>query len=316
MTRASRSCTTVEPTRVKGRVFDVKRFAVHDGPGIRTVVFLKGCPLRCIWCHNPEGESPEPELVCHPQRCIGCGACVQACPHAAHELGEAGEHVYHRDRCVQCGTCVRVCYANALELLGRQVTVDEVMSEVRKDATFYEQSGGGVTLSGGEPLLQHEFARALLKQCRREGFHTALDTCGHASWAALRAVLPHLDLVLYDLKHTDDSLHRLYTGAPTDRILRNLHRLAERKVPVEVRIPILPTINDSPAVAEAFAALLAPLGNITSVRLLAYHRLAGSKYARLGRANTLPEVPATARDQLARVAEPIARLGLRVVIPS
>ena len=298
-----------------GRIFDIKRFAVHDGPGIRTTIFLKGCPLRCVWCHNPEGISPEPELVHYARQCLGCGACVQACPNAAHEMVEAREHVYHRDRCTRCGACVRACLADALALLGREVTVAEVMAEVRKDASFYAHSGGGVTLSGGEPLLQSRFSRELLRECKREGFHTALDTCGHFGWAALRAALPHLDLVLYDLKHTRADLHRRYTGAPNQRILRNLHRLAELAVPVEIRIPLIPTVNDSVEVADAVAALLAPLGNIIGVRLLAYHRLAGSKYARLGRESTLLEVASPTHADLARIAERIGRHGLRVIIP-
>jgi pyruvate formate lyase activating enzyme len=259
--------------------------------------------------------SPQPELVLSCQRCIGCGACVRVCPNAAHEITEEREHLYHRERCTHCGECVRSCYAEALTLFGRETTVSEVMAEVAKDASFYALSGGGVTLSGGEPLLQGRFARALLRACRRRGFHTALDTCGHVPWPALRASLPCVDLVLYDLKHADPDLHRRYTGASNERILRNLHRLAERAVPVEIRIPLLPSINDSPQVIDAVAALLAPLGNITGVRLLAYHRLAGSKYARLGRENTLPEVPSPAADDLARVAARIGRHGLRVFIP-
>ncbi len=301
--------------RTTGRIFDIKRFAVHDGPGIRTTVFLKGCPLRCAWCHNPEGMSPEPELVHYAQRCLGCGACVRTCPHAAHEVVAAHEHVYHRDRCAHCGACVRACLADALALLGREVTVAEVMAEVRKDASFYAHSGGGVTLSGGEPLLQRSFARELLRQCKREGFHTALDTCGHVPWPALRAALPYVDLVLYDLKHVDPDLHRHYTGASNQQILRNLQRLAEHAAAVEIRVPVLPTINDSPEVADAMAALLASLGNITGVRLLAYHRLAGSKYARLGRESTLPEVPSPTHRELARIAERIGRHGLRVSAP-
>jgi pyruvate formate lyase activating enzyme len=299
-----------------GRIFDIKRFAVHDGPGIRTTVFLKGCPLRCVWCHNPEGISPEPELVRYAQRCLGCGACVSACPHTAHEIVEGRAPVYHRDRCTRCGACVRSCLADALALLGREVTAAEVMAEVRKDASFYAHSGGGVTLSGGEPLMQSRFARDLLRECKQEGFHTALDTCGHVGWRALRAVLPYVDLVLYDLKHFDSDAHRHYTGATNQRVLRNLRRLAERAVPVEIRLPLLPTINDSPEAADAVAALLAPLGNITAVRLLAYHRLAGSKYARLGRENTLPNVPAPSGSDLTRVADRIGRHGLRVIVPA
>ncbi len=166
-----------EGNPIRGRVFDIKRFAVHDGPGIRTTVFLKGCSLRCAWCHNPEAIRPQPELAFYAQLCIDCGACIEACPHGAHERTGAGGRVYRRERCDLCGRCAETCYAGALVMHGRGVGVEEVMAEVRRDAAFYASSGGGVTLSGGEPLLQREFATALLRGCKVEGFHTAVDTC-------------------------------------------------------------------------------------------------------------------------------------------
>lgn len=304
-----------ESDDVKGWIFDIKRFAVHDGPGIRTTVFLKGCPLRCIWCHNPESISPKPERVFLPDKCIACGACMEVCPQGAWQVSASGRRVYYPERCDLCGRCVEACYAEALVMYGREVTVEDVMAEVRKDAAFYERSGGGVTLSGGEPLMQADFTAALLRQCKAEGFHTALDTCGHAAWEAVEKALPHVDLVLYDVKYVDPDRHREQTGASNRRILANLRKLSRRGVPVEVRMLIIPTVNDSPDDIEAAADFLAPLENITAVRLLAYHRLAGSKYERLGRENTMPDVGPPGREQLERIAARIASRGLKVIVP-
>lgn len=304
-----------ETNGYQGNIFDIKRFAVHDGPGIRTTVFLKGCSLRCAWCHNPEAIKPQPEVAFYAGRCIDCRACLAACPYGAHEITAAGERFYHRDRCRLCGQCVETCYAEALVMHGRRVTVEEVMAEVRQDASFYQNSGGGVTLSGGEPLLQGRFATALLQQCQAEGFHTAVDTCGQVGWKALERALPYLDLVLYDLKHIDPQWHRQYTGASNQRILENLRRLSRCGLPIEIRMPIIPTINDAQAFVEGAAAFLASLANISAVRLLAYHRLAGAKYRSLGQENTMPDVDPPTPDHMLQIAAWIARYGLEVIVP-
>ena len=299
-----------------GAIFDIKRFAVHDGPGIRTVVFLKGCPLRCVWCHNPEGIQMRAELIWYENKCVACGACFTACPQGAHEMipGDPPQRVYHRERCQQCGRCVETCYAEALTLTGKTMTVGEVMAPIRQDVAFYAQSGGGVTLSGGEPLLQAEFAVALLRQCKQEGFHTALDTCGYAPWSAFESALPYVDMLLYDLKHADPESHRRYTGRSNQRILANLRRLAARGLPIEIRMPIIPGVNDAREAIEPTAQLLAGLENITAVRLLSYHSLAGSKYARLGMANTLPSVEPPSAERLQQIAGWIRERGVRVII--
>ena len=311
-------CRPANVRETTGRIFDLKRFAVHDGPGIRTVVFFKGCPLRCAWCHNPEAFDIQPELMVYAARCIGCGACLTACPHGAHQVivqDGTSRKVHLRERCVGCGRCAETCYAEALVLLGRQFTVKEVVAVIRQDAAFYRQSGGGVTLSGGEPLMQPEFALALLRQCQAEGYHTALDTCGQAPWPVFEALLPHVDLVLYDLKHMDPQTHLRHTGVTNARIIENLRRLGAAGVPVEVRMPIIPTINDAREDVEQAAELLASLRHVRAVRLLPYHRLAGSKYQRLGRENTMPDVPPPTAAGMREIAAWLQARGLAVIMP-
>jgi len=297
---------------IKGLIFDIKKFAVHDGPGIRTTVFLKGCPLSCWWCHNPESISPKPELVLFENKCIGCGECFKACPNNAHEILPDGKRVYHRERCVLCGKCTEVCYAEALVMEGREVTVEEVMEELRKDIPFYENSGGGITLSGGEPMAQHEFALAILKQCKAEGLHTAIDTSGQSAWQNYEKILPFVDLVLYDIKHIDDEKHKLYTGVSNKLILENLKKMGEYGVPIEIRMPIIPGINDAKEYITRAVEFLKGVKNITRIELLPYHKLGGSKYERLGREYKLAELEPPDKETMNQIAEWISSYGLKV----
>ncbi len=264
-----------------GVIFDIRRYSIHDGPGIRTAVFLKGCPLRCWWCHNPESQSPEPEMIVRESRCIRCGACVEACPEDA--ITWDGGPVTNWDRCERCGTCADACFADARERIGREMTVDQVMAEIERDIAFYDESGGGVTLSGGEPLAQPEFTLALLQACKAREIHMALDTCGFASWSVLDQVRPYVDLFLYDLKLMDDARHREVTGASVGPILANLRALSERGHAIRLRVPVIPDVNDDDASIRQIAAFAASLPRLDGIDLLPYHTTAADKYARMNK---------------------------------
>ena len=260
-----------------GYVFDIKKYSIHDGPGIRTTVFLKGCPLVCAWCHNPESQSPEPEILIRGDRCLLCGRCVEACPEQAISLKDSGSWT-DPARCIRCGKCSEACPADAREMVGRKMTVSEFMETVRRDRLFYEESGGGVTFSGGEPLAQGGFLLRLLEECGKEEIHRVVDTSGMADWDLLSAVAERTDLFLYDLKLMDPGAHRLHTGADNEIILENLRGLSERGSQVMVRVPVIPGVNDDDANLEAIAAFLLSLPVVPPVRLLAFHRLTESKH--------------------------------------
>ncbi len=312
----SRAPVTDMADGTQGWVFDFKRFAVHDGPGIRTTVFLKGCPLRCNWCHNPEAISREPQLFFRPERCIECLACVEVCPSGAQSVTADGNRDYARDMCDMSELCVDVCNSGALELAGRPMSVGEVMEVVRQDSEFYRQSHGGVTLSGGEPLLQAPFATALLSACTGEGIHTAVDTCGQLQWSTLERAAPFTSLFLYDVKDMLPERHKASTGVSNERIIDNLRRLSGTGVPIEVRMVIIPGVNDSDRQIEAAGRLFGGLANITGVRLLAYHAMAGSKYAALGMENTLPDVEPPGAVRLTVIGKQLEAHGLTVHLPA
>ena len=266
---------------MKGRVFDIQRFSIHDGPGIRTTVFLKGCPLRCLWCHNPEGLSLAPIISFVPEKCIGCGFCFRTCRQHAHSLQD-GRHLFHRELCRSCGECTKECYTQALELIGKEMTAAEVMAQVLRDLPFYETSGGGMTLSGGEPLHQPDFALELLKAAKTAGLHCCLETSGFAAAEVLRNVCQWVDLFLFDIKETDAQRHREFTGVSNEMIFSNLRALHAAGAGIVLRLPIIPGLNARDDHFAGIAALVHELPKVKGVELMFYHPLGESKVQRFG----------------------------------
>ncbi len=297
----------------QGIIFDLRRYSIHDGPGIRTTVFFKGCPLHCAWCHNPESISFQPELILRSNRCILCDDCLEACRNGA--VTRQGDRiVIDRKKCQASGDCVAACAAEALEIAGREMSVEEVMEAIERDRVFYDQSGGGATFSGGEPLAQRRFLRDLLTECRARGLHAAVDTSGLAPWRELDELRPLVDLFLYDLKMMDSQRHRRFTGVPNERILDNLRRLIELGQAVLVRIPVVPGVNDDEDNLAQTGAFLSSLPVRPPVELLPYHSSAASKYAGLGREAPLAEVRSPEAGSMEAVAAVLRRAGLQVKV--
>jgi len=283
--------------------------ALQDGPGIRTTVFLKGCPLRCAWCHNPEGMSPVREVWAFHSRCCGCEACRRACPHALEVAGK-GALAAQVPHCELCGACVDACPADCRRIVGEQLSVAEVLRQVLRDRIFYEDSGGGVTFSGGEPLMQLEFLKALLVACREQGLHTAVDTCGMAAIADLQSIAPLTDLLLYDLKFLDEEAHQRYTGASNRQILQNLGALGAVHRNIWVRVPLILGTNDHPAELRAIAQFVAGIPGVRQVNLLPYHPTGRQKWHRLGRNGEAIEFRSPSAEALAGAASIFQDAGL------
>jgi len=267
----------------QGLIFDIKRYAIHDGPGIRTTIFFKGCPLKCRWCHNPESIGKEPEIFLRTERCdAGCRACLLVCPEQALSKKE-GVLTLDRSLCRLCGECAETCVFDAISMVGDYRTTEELIREVERDSVFYEESGGGVTLSGGEPLAQFPFVLKFSKELKRRGYHVTIDTCGHVPFAHLDTLKENTDLFLFDLKLMDDDAHGHYTGVSNKRILENLRRLAEDNAPVAVRIPLIAGVNDDTENIDAVVEFIRSLEGIRQVNLLPFHEGGLEKYRRLGR---------------------------------
>lgn len=279
--------TDINIAEQKGTIFEVKHFAVHDGPGIRTTVFLKGCPLRCVWCHNPEGLIAEKQLGYLEHMCRHCGRCVQVCPTGAHTLTQEHGHRFDRSKCMQCGACVKACFSKALTLHGREASVEELVAELLEDQDFYESSNGGVTLSGGECLVQADFCANLLKMLKEQGIHTAVDTCGFIARQNIEKVMPYTDLFLYDMKAFDEEAHRKCTGFSNQIIIENLKWINDCGKDIEIRIPYVPDYNAGEI--EKIAEFLSALPHIVRVKVLPYHNYAGSKYKSLEMKDTSPQ---------------------------
>lgn len=298
---------------VRGTIFDIQRYSIHDGPGIRTTVFFKGCPLRCSWCANPESWHLYPELSFIKGNCTACGICVTACSKHAIALKD-NKSFTDRQLCDNCGDCAEVCPNKARVLIARSVSVAEVVAEIEKDEVFYRNSNGGVTLSGGEPTLQPEFCLSLLKTLYESGFATVLDTCGFVRWEILENILKYVDLVHFDFKHMDDAMHRRYTGVSNKIILNNAKKLSLMGKPVIARIPLIPGVNDSLDNLGKTARFCKQLPSLRRLDLLPYHSLGANKFEQLGSCYSLSDVRASEKTYVEGLAESIRGLGLGIEI--
>ncbi|NTW73209.1 MAG: glycyl-radical enzyme activating protein [Eubacteriaceae bacterium] len=314
--------------QITGRIYDIQRFTVNDGPGIRTEVFLKGCPLSCLWCHSPESQAFHKQLGLFDIRCIGiesCGKCLEVCTAQAFTKGEK---VYSEsmkkeitrvsvdlEKCTKCFKCVDSCPSKALTVIGDDVTVDEIMDTIRKDEAYYKKSGGGVTISGGEALSQIGFTSALLKACKAEGLHTCLDTTGFAKWETIKQAIPYVDLVLLDLKHMDSRKSMDLVGVPNELILENASKMAKEGVKIQIRVPIIPGINDSEENLRATAQFCARIKDaVTVIQILPYHKFGIVKYQRLNKDYQLDDIETPDDQHMAYCKELIESYGLTVKI--
>lgn len=295
----------------EGIVFNIQRFSVHDGPGVRTIVFLKGCPLSCKWCSNPESQSRHPIVMYDPSSCLHCGRCMDACARGA--INPANKYWIDRDKCGNCGKCAAVCPAGALVLKGKTMTVEEVIRELGKDATVFRRSGGGVTLSGGEPLMQSRFSAEILKACHMKGWHTAVETTGFGSESDIYTLFPQVDLVLMDIKSVDNEKHSEFIGASNELILKNAKLIAKTAKTV-VRVPVIPGFNNTDRDIKNICKFAKTLPCVNTVHLLPYHTYGQNKYALLGRQYEIPEIKSPSEDEMKHLKDIAENEGFRCVI--
>lgn len=297
---------------MEGNIFDIQRFSVHDGPGIRTTVFLKGCPLKCLWCHNPESQRVSNNLALYKSKCVGCGACVSACPNGCHSF-DANGHIIDREKCNECGACAKACPFGALEMFGRRESVDAILEEVLRDKAFYKNSGGGMTVSGGEPLMQGEFLLELLKKAKEAGVHTCIETSGFSNEKTIRAVAEYTDIFLFDIKATDDDKHKELTAVPFTPIKNNLLLLDSLGAKIVLRCPLVPEVNTDEEHIENIAKLAVGLDNLLEVNVMAYHTLGNGKYDALGMENKMSDKESMTKDEkekyIKAISDCIEKLG-------
>lgn len=297
---------------LEGTIFDIKRYALHDGPGIRTTVFMKGCPIRCRWCANPESQKTALEIVHLKTECVKCGRCEQICPEKAVGL-EDNSHRIKRADCSLCGSCTEACPADALQIMGRTVVPETLFKEVTADAPFWGRSAGGVTLSGGEPLLQPDFSRRFLELCGEHYIHTTVESCLHVSETVLRQIAPLVDTLIFDLKHMDDESHRTFTGVSNERILANASCLLENHGDVLVRMPLIPGVNDDETNLEMLGGFLQDARKGVELELLPYHRLGESKYERLGRTYPMPNIRKPSKEMMDTALGRLKKFNINLV---
>ena len=299
---------------MKGLIYDIQRFAIHDGPGIRTLVYMKGCPIKCLWCSSPHTQKPSPEILHAENNCKKCGRCVAICPSHAISLSEKDGIKINRKLCTNCGECAEICLNNALEHIGNHVTVEELFKEIRKDSPFYRRSNGGVTVGGGESTMQSYFVTAFLKRCKQSYIHTAIETCGYVKWEQLEKLLEYLDLIYLDIKHMDPIEHKHLTGVSNEIILENA-RKASKLCPMIIRIPIVPGYNDSDENILNTAIFASKLGKyFKRIELLPYHKFGTQTYSKLGREYKLTDVEPPNDDQMKRLKEIVESCGIEAQI--
>ena len=299
-----------ESAAAKRLVLSINRMTIHNGPGIRTLILFKGCPLHCLWCSTPESQKAEPEIAIYPSKCILCGQCVPVCPLNAIDLTSETISI-NRSLCNNCGKCAEVCPSEAIRLLGQLMTVEELLEEAKKDIVFYKHSGGGVTLSGGEPLLNPDFNKKLLRALKEEGISVGVDVCGHVPWASIEQILPYIDFFLWDIKHIDSKKHKGLTGVPNELILSNARSVSERNTPLYIRIPVIPGYNDSEENIRATCEFARGLFSVVEVDLLPLHHLGKARYESLNRAYPIANIPLIPENVLQNMEWLIESYGLK-----